>query len=205
MNRMAIVGAILALVGTFSPCYGIWPFDTVAKKLGLELNAVKLSVADQADALVKANVSIGENAKSLADIKMQVGNIQAQLGLQATAIAGVNNKVTNSTAGRDMTTTTTQNNSDAVVTTMLNTYKAIIILLITQMVLLVKFTASMYQKIIDKMQAEQTRILISKDDKDSKLDAFQNSLIAKAFDNSTADQFKKDVADKRELKKMEVK
>jgi hypothetical protein len=144
-----------------------------------EINGIKVETAKNADSLMKANVTIGEQMKSLADVKASVGNIEAKLNVQGSAIAGFKNTVSNLSSGRDTVQTTTQTNSDAVVTTMLNTYKAIIVLLITQMVILVKFTSVMYNKVIERMQKEMTRILESKDKKENKIDEFQEMMISK--------------------------
>ena len=104
--RTAVSLAFLAL-STVSTSYAFkFPWDALKP----ELNAVKIECAKNAQDFLKADVKIGENMRSLADVKAQVGNIQTQLGVQASAIAGVGNKVSSLSAGRDNVQTTTTTN-----------------------------------------------------------------------------------------------
>ena len=103
---------VLLILLLFLPCDACakWPWAKAAQKTGIELNAVKVGIAEQADALAKVNVEVGANAKSLADIKAQVGDIEAKLNAQVSAVAGFKNDVKNVSAGRDVV-----NDSDMIV------------------------------------------------------------------------------------------
>lgn len=168
---------ICLVLATFGPCYAILGLPTKA-----EVNAVKVSVADQAQQLVKADVKIADNAKSLVDLTARVGKIEAN----AQAAVGVNNKQEHTQAGRDISQS--QVNSDEVVMQMLTTYKYIIGLLIVQlvglatglvvqMIILVKYIASLFQAQITEKDKMVDRERASRDDKDRKADEWKERYI----------------------------
>ncbi len=167
-------------------CYNVPLYAIFGLAKDIELNAVKVDVAKQADAVLKANIDIGKNMSSLADINLRVGNIETKLNLQGNAIAGFNNKVSNISAGRDNNQSTV--NSDEVVTKMLLTYKYIIGLLIIQlvglasglviqMIVLIKYIASLFQAQIIEKDKMVDRERASRDDKDRKADEWKERYI----------------------------
>lgn len=58
-----------------------------------EINAVKVEVAKNAEQLVKADVQIGQNAKSLADLQFRMGNIETNTKVQGNAVVGLKNDI----------------------------------------------------------------------------------------------------------------
>ena len=176
---IAILGLTLA-----NSAYSAWPWRKAAQKTGIELNAVKVGIAEQADALAKVNVEVGANAKSLADIKAQVGDIEAKLNAQVSAVAGFNNKVSNLASGRDTIQTTT-NDSD-LLKFIFDKWEAVIaglfafiLSLMGGVWMIVKYISGMYDQQLREKDARIERESTSRAAKEEKLDRWQESMITK--------------------------
>jgi hypothetical protein len=73
--------------------YSSLSYGSLATKIFPELNLFKADIAKNADSLIKANTEIARNADALMKLTLQVGNIEANAKANASAIAGVNNKI----------------------------------------------------------------------------------------------------------------
>ena len=75
---------------------------------------------------------------SLANLKAQIGDINVKLNTNANAVAGVNNKISTISSGRDTNQTKTTTNDTGLIKEMINSYRAVIVLLIGQLCVLLK-------------------------------------------------------------------
>lgn len=159
-----------------------------------EINAIKVETAKNAEQLVKANVAIGENAKSLADVKAQVGDISARIDSKVdTKIAAYDKSVkTDATAGRDVHQNSGNTNDSALMKEMVLAYKAIICLLVVQMcglviqmIVLVKYIAKLFQAQIIEKDKMVDRERQSRDDKDQKADEWKERFIESVSGHKT--------------------
>ena len=89
---------------------------------------------------LKANdVTLGSKIDKIGiDLSVRLGDIEAKVNAQTSAIVGVNNKVSNISSGRDTNQTKTTTNDTGLMKEMINTYRAIIVLLIGQLCMLLK-------------------------------------------------------------------
>lgn len=78
MRKLTII-----LLFCLAPCAHAFKFPWDALKP--EMNLMKLDIAKQADAVVKAQVDVGQNMKALAALDLKVGNISAQVDAKVEA------------------------------------------------------------------------------------------------------------------------